>query len=75
MYHESYHKLEGENLEYLLKDLTEEQKSIALGQINAAIENRTRNYRVVIVPPNADDGKGGIWFDIENGIVKGSSNQ
>lgn len=75
MWHETYHAVAGEELDYVIKDLTEGQKQIAIAQINAATEAKTRNYRIVIVPPNADDGKGGIWFDIENGLVKGSSNQ
>lgn len=75
MYMETYHPLQGENLKDLLRNLTEDQKKVAMEQIESATKNKTRNYRITIVPPNADDGKGGIWFDIENGIIKESSNQ
>ena len=75
MYNETYHKLSEENLNYVLGVCkTEEQKESVKEQVQEATKNKTHNYRITIVPPNAD-GKGGVWFDIENGIPKASSNQ
>lgn len=66
MWHETYHPLEGENLNDILFGMTEQEKAIAMGQVNAATAGRIRKYRVEI-----DED---MWFDVDNGIVKGSSN-
>jgi|GEM_PF-1474519 len=76
MYHASYHPLAGAELDYVLKDLTEEQKAIAKPQIEAATAAQTRRYRITIVPPESPQKPdSGIYFDIDNGLVSGSSNQ
>jgi hypothetical protein len=66
MWHETYHPLEGDNLKDILTGLSEEEIKIATDQINAAIAGKIRNYRV-----SFDED---TWFDVENGIVRGSSN-
>jgi len=72
MYNASYHPLEGERLHDLLRDLSAEEKKIALPQIVNATENKIRNYLITIVPPTRDDKQDGTWFFISNGILSGS---
>jgi len=71
MYNETYHPLEGENLKDLLDGMTDEEKAIAIEQVNQATAAQIRNYRVTIVPPEGDYK--GMYFDVENGEVIGSS--
>jgi hypothetical protein len=71
MYNESYHPLEGERLTDILDGMTEDEQKIALEQVNAATAAKTRNYRVTISP--ATETYDGMWFDVTNGIVTGSS--
>jgi len=71
MYHETYHPLEGERLKDILDGMTDEEKAIAMKQIEEATANKTRDYRVTIVPPEGDYK--GMYFDVQNGQVIGSS--
>lgn len=66
MYHETYRPLDGENLKDILFGMSDEEQKIAKEQISAATAGKIRNYRV-----SFDEI---TWFDVENGIVKGSSN-
>jgi hypothetical protein len=66
MYHETYHPLEGANLKDILDGMSEEEKRIAVQQVAAATQGKIRKYRVDIAEE--------MWFDVDNGIVKGSSN-
>jgi len=70
MYHETYHPLGGSNLKDILDGLSEAEKAIVNEQVAAATAAKIRNYRVTIVPPSGSDA--GQYFDVENGIVKGS---
>ena len=71
MYHETYHPLDGERLENILDGMSDEEKAIAAKQVEAATAAQIRNYRVTIVPPEGDYK--GMYFDVENGQVIGSS--
>jgi hypothetical protein len=71
MWNESYHPLSGENLKNILDNASEEEKKIILDTVGAATAGKIRKYRIDIAPPDAD-GKGGIWYDVDNGIVVGS---
>lgn len=74
MWHETYHPLSGENLKNILDNADEEEKKIILETVAGATAGRIRRYRIDIRPPDAD-GKGGTWYDVDNGIVVGSSRQ
>jgi len=74
MYHETYHPLTGDNLKNILDNASEQEKERIMEQVNAASLGKIRNYRITIVPPRPD-GTGGTWYDVENGIVKGSSRE
>lgn len=71
MYNATYHPLEKDNLKNILDNASEEEKKIIMEQVNAATAGKVRNYRITIVPPDAK-GKGGTWYDVQNGIVIGS---
>lgn len=71
MYHETYHPLAGENLKNILDNAGEEEKKIILDTVAAATAGKIRKFRIDIVPPD-QDGKGGVWYEVDNGIVVGS---
>ncbi|MBN1167004.1 MAG: hypothetical protein JXA44_07715 [Methanospirillaceae archaeon] len=71
MYNATYHPLEGDNLKNILDNASEEEKKVIMEQVNAATAIKTRNYRITIVPPD-ERGRGGTWYNVENGIVTGS---
>jgi len=71
MWNENYHPLEGDNLKNILDNTSEEEKKIIMQQVRAAKAGKIRNYRITIVPPDAE-GKGGTWYDVTNGIVTDS---
>ncbi|HPM62299.1 MAG TPA: hypothetical protein PK955_07460, partial [Methanoregulaceae archaeon] len=68
MYHETYHPLAGDNLKNILDNAGENEKKIILETVDAATKGKIRKYRIDIAPPNPD-GKGGIWYEVDNGIV------
>ena len=72
MWHETYHPLSGQNLKNILDNAGEEEKKIILETVAAATAGKIRKYRIDIAPPD-QDGKGGIWYEIDNGIVVSSS--
>jgi len=74
MWNENYHPLEGEFLKNILDNASDEEKKIIMRQVRAANGGKIRNYRITIVPPDAD-GKGGTWYDVTNGIITGSSRE
>ena len=74
MYNAGYHPLKGENLKNILDNADKEEKELILEQVNAATAGKIRNYRITIVAPD-ENGKGGTWYDVTNGIVTGSSRQ
>ena len=71
MHHATYHPLQGENLKNILDNADEKEQKMIMDQVNAATAAKTRKYRITIVPPDAK-GRGGTWYDIDNGIVIGS---
>lgn len=73
MWHDGYHPLEGENLQNILDNEPDETTAITT-QVKAATKGKIRKFRITIVPPDAK-GKGGTWYDVDNGIVVGSSRQ
>lgn len=74
MWHETYHPLQGENLKNILDNADESEKQIILETVAGATAGKIRRYRIDIQPPD-QDGKGGIWYDVDNGIVVGSSRE
>ena len=71
MYHETYHPLAGDNLKNILDNAGENERKIILETVEAATKGKIRKYRIDIAPPD-QDGKGGIWYEVDNGIVIGS---
>ena len=74
MYHETYHPLAGENLKNIMDNADENEKGRIMEQVAAATTGKIRRYRIEIKPPD-ENGKGGTWYDVDNGIVVGSSRQ
>lgn len=74
MYHERYRPLMGDNLKNITDNASEAEKKIILEQVAAATAGKIRKYRIDISPPD-EDGEGGTWYDVDNGIVVGSSRQ
>lgn len=68
MYHETYHPFEGVLLDNLIFGMRADWKEIVLKQVQEANAAKKRNFRVTIEEPDKD-GKGGIWFEVQNGIV------
>ncbi len=71
MHNSTYHPLEGDNLKNILDNTTETEKKMIIEQVEKANREKLRKYRIVIIPPDAK-GRGGTWYDIDNGIVIGS---
>jgi hypothetical protein len=74
MYNASYHPLEGNNLKNILDNAGKREQELIMEQVGAATAGKIRKFRITIVPPDAD-GEGGIWYDVDNGIVIGSCRQ
>ena len=66
MYHESYHQLSEENLNWMLAGESVEHQNIIRKQVSDAIAAKTRTY-LVILPD-------GTYYLVDNGIVQGSKN-
>ena len=71
MWNETYHPLDGDNLKNILDNASEKEKAIIMEHVNAAKRGKIRNFDIIIVPPD-EDGEGGTWYNITNGIVTDS---
>lgn len=71
MYNAAYHPLQGDNLKNILDNTDEKEREMIIQQVNAATEGKVRKYRITIVSPDSK-GRGGTWYDVDNGIVIGS---
>lgn len=71
MYNQGYHPLIGENLEYICYGETQEVQNEIKRQADLANLAGLRKFRITITDPD-DQGRGGHWFDIQNGQCVGS---
>lgn len=74
MYNAKYHPLKGDNLKNVLDGHTPEEQEEIKEQVELATKAKLRKYRITVVPPDSD-GLGGVWYEVDNGIVTGSCNQ
>lgn len=67
MWHETFHPLQGQNLQNILDNASEEEQKIILNTVEHANKGGIRRYRIDIGP--------NTWYDVDNGIVSASSRQ